>query len=128
MNCCNEFGHCVQGSNCAARAYRAEPAQVAKAKPARRSCDALGVCQGNGCTDCDSTDEAKSLLDAAQSNYPEAYPLPIWYAGDEPDEVAHTQRSVGIRASMVLVALLSSAVSVATLNSLFGGQLGRWFS
>lgn len=128
MNCCNEFGHCVQGPNCAARAYRSAPAQVAKAKPVRRSCGALCVCQGNGCTDCDSTDEAKALVDAAQSNYPEAHPLPIWYAGDEPDEPAHAPRGAGARASIALVALLSSAVSVATLSSLFGGSVGRLFS
>jgi len=65
MNCCNDYGQCTQGPNCAARmsdaagaqALRA-PAKVAHSHP--HTCAELGVCQGR--SDCLSMAEQEAQV------------------------------------------------------------------
>lgn len=126
MNCCNEFGHCVQGPNCAARAYRFAPAQVAKARALRNpNCDERDICQGHGCADCHKSGaalpSAERRSDVGGGN--------VWFVGDEPtDEPPHPPRSAGTRASIALVAIASCTVSVITINALFGDPISRWLA
>ena len=72
MNCCNDFGQCTSGTNCPTR-----PATVAPIKVQRRTCDALGICQGhpNACANCSPQEQADTESDLAALN---DMPLDTW--------------------------------------------------
>ena len=70
MNCCTH--NCNQGRDCPARA-----AIVAPIKVQRRTCDALGICQGhpNACAGCSPQEQADTESDLAALN---DMPLDTW--------------------------------------------------
>ena len=63
MNCCNDSGQCTSGTNRPTR-----PATVAPTKFQRRTCDALGVCQGHpkACASCTPAEQAATESDLAE--------------------------------------------------------------
>lgn len=114
MNCCEQhkpYG-CDQGRDCPVRVAVKAPNAYTRIY----TCDELGVCQGNGCTDCD-----QPVTNATG----DGYPLPIWPSSDALDELAHNTKE----RQLVWTAVLCTALIVLlVLLSLLPHSWTRWLA